>query len=143
MATVKPSRSLSLTRSELTQCKRLFDSDGLTSQRAKALVAIHEGKTHSAAAEVSDLSLGQVRYIVSRFRLHRMKALQTEAFTTSVSKAAGKTAKVQSDKKNKKDKKKDKNKKAKKDKGKSKDKKKTKSDKKTKKDKKKSKKSKK
>lgn len=143
MESAKPASSLNLTRSELTQCKRLSESDDLNGQRAKALLAIHQGNTQAVAAAMSGLSLGQVRYIISRFRIHRVKALQTEAVVASTNKAVEKKAKAKPEKKKKKEKKKLKDKKGQKNKAKNKDSKKTKSDKKAKKEKKKAKKAKK
>lgn len=140
MVASKPSNTLSLTRSEVTACKRLAETDGLNGQRATALLAIHGGATQAQAAESSSLSLGQVRYIISRFRLHRIKALETGPGTKPVSSPVKVKAKTKVKKKAKKDKEK---KKTKDKKDKNKDKKKSKSDKKDKKDKKKAKKSKK
>lgn len=145
MDNAKPGNSLNLTRSELTQCRRLSKADGLNGQRAKAILAIDEGNTQSVAASRSELSLGQVRYIISRFRLHRIKALQSDPVKPAVKEAAEKPKKSQSGKKkkNKKDNKKAKEKSGKKEKAKSNDKKKAKPDKKSKKQKKKANKSKK
>lgn len=134
MATPEPSSSFSLTPSEVTFCKKLAENDGLNGQRAKALLTIHQGGTQTSAAQVSALTVGQVRYIVSRFRLHRIQALQTN-IQTADTEVVESQAKAESKlkKKDKKAKAKSKDK-AKKDK---KDKKKSKSDKKKKKDKKK------
>jgi Mg-chelatase subunit ChlI len=138
MATPKTSSALGLTRSEVTFCKKLTEEDSLSGQRAKALLAVHQGETQGKAVELSGLSLGQVRYIVGRFRLHRIAALQAEAQSPPESNTVA-DIKVKSKSKNKKakSKAKDKDKKGKKDKNKNKNKKKTKSEKKTKKSKKK------
>jgi hypothetical protein len=141
MESAKPASSLNLTRSEVTQCKHVSESGELNGQRAKALLAIHQGNTQAVAAAMSGLSLGQVRYIIRRFRIHRIKSLQVEASVPSVSKPADKKAKAKPEKK--KEKKKLKGKKGRKDKTKNKGDKKTKSDKKVKKEKKKGKKAKK
>lgn len=141
MATSKPSSAISLTRAELNLCKDLAELDGLQGQRAKALLAIHEGGTQASAAQVSELTLGQVRYVVSRFRQHRAQALQIDSQNTAVNATAPDTAvspKSKKEPKKEKKKAKDKDKQPKKDK--KKDKEKTKPDKKGKKDKKKSKK---
>lgn len=136
MATAKPSSALSLTRTEVTFCKKLIEEDSLNGQRAKALLAIHQGETQGKAVELSGLSLGQVRYIVGRFRLHRIQALQVEPqIPPVISTTTDAKAKSKSKNKKAKAKSKDKDKKGKKDKNK--DKKKTKSEKKGKKDKKK------
>lgn len=133
MATAKPRSALNLTRSDVTFCKKLTEENSLTGQRAKALLAIHQGETQAKAVELSGLSLGQVRYIISRFRLHRIQALQVESQSPTADNTASE-AKPKSKSKNKKAKLKEKDKKEKKDKNK--EKKKIKSEKKTKKDKK-------
>jgi hypothetical protein len=48
------------------------------SARATALLALHAGDTQSSAAIISGLTIGQVRYIVSRFRRLGMDALSFE-----------------------------------------------------------------
>lgn len=63
---------------DVTACKQFAASDQADSQRAAALLAIHQGATQAAAAESSGLSVGQVKYIVSRFRLRGMQALNLE-----------------------------------------------------------------
>jgi Mg-chelatase subunit ChlI len=135
MATPKPSTGLSLTRTEVTFCKNRAEESGLTGQRAMALLAIHQGETQAKAVEISGLTLGQVRYIIGRFRLHRTEALQTD-LRSPAENTISTDVKAKSTAKNKKAKakSKDKDKKGKKDKNK--DKKKAKSDKKNKKDKK-------
>lgn len=111
---------------EVTVCKKLAASQLSDSQRATALLAIHEGQTQSMAAATSGLSLGQVKYIVTRFRKLGLKALaavdeiSTETVESTVESTTDKTKK-KSDKKDKKKSKKDK--KDKKDKNKKKDKK--------------------
>lgn len=136
MATPKPNGALSFTRTEVTFCKKLTEEDSLNGQRAKALLAIHQGETQAKAVEVSGLTLGQVRYIIGRFRLHRTQALQADSQSPAVNTTTP-DVKAKSKPKNKKAKakSKDKDKKGKKDKNKGK--KKAKSEKKTKKDKKK------
>lgn len=135
MATAKPRSALNLTPSDVTLCKKLTEENSLTGQRAMALLAIHQGETQAKAVELSGLSLGQVRYIIGRFRLHRIQALQVESQSPTANNTASE-AKPKSKPKNKKAKAKpkDKDKKSKKDKNK--EKKKIKSEKKTKKDKK-------
>jgi outer membrane biosynthesis protein TonB len=63
---------------EVTVCKQLAVSDSADSQRAVALLAVHEGETQVSAAEVSGLSIGQVRYIIKRFRELRLNALMAD-----------------------------------------------------------------
>lgn len=117
---------------EVTACKKLAESGLSDNKRAAALLAIHQGQTQAQAAETSGLSLGQVKYILTRFRKLGMSALAAvnespvNAVETTVQSNQSKTKKnkAKSDKKDKKDKKakkdkeknKDKAKKAKKDK---------------------------
>jgi uncharacterized protein (DUF2336 family) len=63
---------------EVTACKRLAVSDSTDNKRATALLALHTGATQVAAAEISGLTAGQVRYIVRRFRVMRLDALSLE-----------------------------------------------------------------
>lgn len=62
---------------EVTACKKLAASVDSDSQRATALLAIHSGETQAIAAEASGLSLGQVRYILRRFRELRLSAFSS------------------------------------------------------------------
>ncbi len=119
---------------EVRGCQKLAQSEHKDNQRAVALLAIHQGQTQARAAESSGLSLGQVKYIVTRFRKMGMKALTAvrespaNAVETAVESPQSKTKtktkknKDKADKKAKKDKDKSKkkDKKAKKDKKKSK-----------------------
>jgi hypothetical protein len=118
-----------LTPHDVTRCKQLSESDYSDAARAKALLAIHYGETQMAAALSSGLTLGQVRYILSRYRQLGATALsfdsetleQSETSTKAEpSKRSKKNSKTQKKKKTlkkemakakKKDKKKDKNKK--------------------------------
>ncbi len=100
---------------EVTACKQLAASQLSDNQRAAALLAIHEGQTQSMAAATSGLSLGQVKYIVTRFRKLRLKALtavdEVSAETVeSVVESKTEKTKKKSDKKDKKKAKKDKSK---------------------------------
>lgn len=94
---------------EVTACQKLAASDLPDSQRAAALLAIHQGATQAVAAQSAGLSIGQVKYIVSRYRRLGMQALKLEAAQSSAVTSSAKKAK-QKDKKGK-DKKKAKNKK--------------------------------
>lgn len=112
---------------EVTACKQLAASDKADSQRAAALLAIHQGATQAESAQSSGLSIGQVKYIVSRFRQRGMQALNSEQDSpVTTAERTGPESKPQKKKKkkdqDKKDKKKSKNK-DKKDKDKKKDKK--------------------
>lgn len=110
---------------EVTACEKLAASELPDSQRAAALLAIHQGATQAAAAEATGLSIGQVKYIVTRFRRLGMQALKQQAAQSdAVSSGAGGAKKAKKKAKKDKDKKKVKNKKdGKKDKDKKKDKK--------------------
>ncbi len=119
---------------EVTACKQLAESELSDNKRATALLAIHQGQTQAQAAVTSGLSLGQVKYIVTRFRKLGMNALvrvkenpvnpEDSAAGSTISKtkknkkkAAKKVKKDKKDKKNRgKDKNKGKDKKAKKEK---------------------------
>jgi outer membrane biosynthesis protein TonB len=123
-----------LTPRDVTACKKLAASDLADSQRAAALLAIHQGATQAAAAEATGLSIGQVKYIVTRFRRLGMQALKQQAMQPEKVRSGEVEAKKA--KKSKKKPKKDKDKKkakSKKDKDKKKDKKNKKKDKKAKK----------
>lgn len=93
---------------EVTICKRLAVSDNADNKRATALLAIHTGETQVSAGAISGLTVGQVRYIVRRFRVMRLaalsydKAIKAKAEPTIISndKPAKKTKKA--DKKSKK-----------------------------------------
>lgn len=104
--------------SEVSACKKLAESDLSDNKRASALLAVHQGQTQAQAALTSGLSLGQVKYIVTRFRKLGMNALAAvkespvNAVDTAVESSVSKTKKN----KDKSDKKAKKEKKAKKDK---------------------------
>jgi hypothetical protein len=111
--------------SEVTACKQLAGSELNNNKRAAALLSIHQGKTHAQAAETSGLSLGQIKYIVTRFRKLGMNALDAvrerpeNSVDTAVEVPLTKSKKAKADKKDKKakkDKPKNKDKKTKKDK---------------------------
>ncbi len=68
MANEQPTPSF-LSESERTECGRVAQSDSaLHSQRAKALLMVDSGLTHREAGMKSGLSIGQVRYILNRYR---------------------------------------------------------------------------
>lgn len=87
MADATPSTRTSkfLKPSEVTACKKLAASDKADKQRATALLAIHQGETQLEAAKISGLTIGQVKYIVTRFRRLRMAALSTDEQPKTVS----------------------------------------------------------
>ena len=74
---------------EVTACKKLASSSDSDNQRAAALLAIHSGETHAIAAEESGLSLGQLRYVLRRFR-----ELRLEVFSSMKPKVTPKTQTV-------------------------------------------------
>jgi outer membrane biosynthesis protein TonB len=69
---------------EVSVCKKIAASDDLDGQRAAALLAIHSGESQAIAADASGLSLGQVRYIVKRFRELGLEALPSTQKNTVV-----------------------------------------------------------
>ncbi len=66
MAKIQKNRLL--TPSQRTACMRVTLKDAPFSERAHALLEIDKGSTQAAAAELSGLSIGQVKYWVARFR---------------------------------------------------------------------------
>ncbi len=97
---------------EVTACKKLAESGLSDNKRAAALLAIHQGQTQAQAAVTSGLSVGQVKYIVTRYRKLGMSALAPVAENPVNDKKDKKDKKAKKDK----EKNKDKAKKAKKDK---------------------------
>ena len=99
---------------------------GLFSQRAKALLLLDDGHTQVKSAELSKLTIGQLRYLLVLFKEKRMDlfpghtlpATSTEEPSPHISQPENTTAKKKKkdrkDKKDKKDKKKNKKKKKKK-----------------------------
>ena len=62
-----------LTPEEQSACEKISQLDtALQSRRASALLAINEGITQVKAAQSAELSIGQVRYCLKRFRESRM-----------------------------------------------------------------------
>jgi len=58
-----------LTESERMECGRIAQTDsGLSGQRAKAILMVDSGLTHREAGLKAGLSIGQVRYILNRYR---------------------------------------------------------------------------
>lgn len=57
-----------LDKKQLKQLQKLSENDSADSPRASALLAIHQGSTHTVAAEKSGLTLPQLRYWLGRFR---------------------------------------------------------------------------
>jgi len=58
-----------LTQKGKTVCENIVKSgDSINAKRAKALLLIDGGDTHAQAAQSSTLSLGQVRYVLAKYR---------------------------------------------------------------------------
>lgn len=100
--TTTSKRTTLLTPSEVTACKKLASSDLPDRQRASALLAIHQGNTQAQAAESAGLTLGQVKYIITRFRRLGMAALATVDNAAATQQPA-KPKKAKKDKKKNKD----------------------------------------
>ena len=78
--TSKTQNTIKLTAAEIKLCHKIkAEQQGLTQQRATALLLIHEESTYPDAAEGSGLSIGQVRYLVTGFRKRGMGLLETTA----------------------------------------------------------------
>jgi hypothetical protein len=63
-----------LTADERVACIHLTAQEGVDGQRARALLAIDDGATQSAAAEQAGLTEGQLRYFLGKFRQERLAA---------------------------------------------------------------------
>ncbi len=70
--------SMLLTASEEEVIIRISAGDSIHSQRAKALLAIHEGASQAQAGEQTGLTRGQVRYWLERFRDQRLDIFPME-----------------------------------------------------------------
>ena len=66
-----------LTPEERAECKRVASLDNLHGKRARALLALNEGKTQADAGKQADLTQGQVRYLLTRFSQKRMGIFPT------------------------------------------------------------------
>lgn len=74
-----PSAGLLLSKEELTICEKISDSNiQESSQRAAALILLDRGSTQAETAEISGLSIGQVRYLVKRFKEKRLELFPAE-----------------------------------------------------------------
>ena len=89
-----------LTDSQQAVCRQIIEANiELHSQRAKALLLIDGGATHREAAEQVNLSIGQVRYALIRFRtfgLTMFPPMAQEKKSSAKKKAAGKKDKKSS-----------------------------------------------
>jgi hypothetical protein len=57
---------------ERAACEILAEGDSLNSRRAQGLLALNEGATYKEAGEEAGLTLGQVRYLLKKFRNDHM-----------------------------------------------------------------------
>jgi hypothetical protein len=62
-----------LDEGERSLCNGISKLEDIQGQRARALSAIDKGKTQAEAATETELSQGQVRYLLEKFRKERMK----------------------------------------------------------------------
>ena len=68
-----------LTSEEKSTCEQISKSNGQPdSQRARALLALNEDMSQAKAAELAGLTIGQVRYCLSRFRQLRTGIFSTQ-----------------------------------------------------------------
>jgi len=114
-----------LTRPEVVKCKQVAESKaGIYSQRAAALLALHEGLTQKETAEKCKLTLTQISYLKTSFKVKRMAIfpvdLSNPKKTTPVKTATGSVKKsaLKQTKEKAKEEKKEKSKKIKKSEGK-------------------------
>jgi|GEM_PF-2235423 len=69
-----------LEESEKKTCEEMvLKGQELEKKRAQALLALHNGATRKTAAELSGLSFGQVKYLISAFQKKRMQLFQLTA----------------------------------------------------------------
>lgn len=72
-----------LTDEERAACAAVATRNDLEGQRARAILAIDEGASYAAAAEVSGLTPGQVEYFLRKFREQRLSAFSDEVAETA------------------------------------------------------------
>lgn len=98
-----------LTAKQSAVCEEIINSQSGDVARAKALLLLNDGETQAQTAQLTGLSLGQVRYWLARFRKLGIDCFNNSVQATPKEDVA--EADVQSkDKKHKKNKKKDKKK---------------------------------
>ncbi len=111
-----PQNKQLLSSKEKSFCTKISSQNTLHGKRAKALLALNEGKTQIAAGEQSGLSFGQVKYILRRFSTNGLSVFSNVSLDDKPGKKV-KEVKQKKEKKGKKmGKKKDKKKAKKKDK---------------------------
>jgi hypothetical protein len=84
-----------LTAQQRKLCQTQSNQPAPNGPRAKALLALDEGNTQQQAAEVSGLSLGQVRYCLRRFRTVALDLF--DPATPTATKPAAKTVTAATD----------------------------------------------
>ena len=67
-----------LTVEQAAVCEKIAGENSLNGQRAKALLALDNGATHSDAATESGLTRGQVNYILRKFKVQGLAVFPTD-----------------------------------------------------------------
>lgn len=86
-----PTQPIVLTPTEVKKCTQIKDTQqGLAQKRAIALLFLHQGNTYLQAASHSNLSIGQVRYLVTSYKTKGMALFNSvaKAPVTSVTKSS-------------------------------------------------------
>ncbi|MBT3308987.1 MAG: hypothetical protein HOL04_10485 [Gammaproteobacteria bacterium] len=65
-----------LNAASIKQCKQIANNDDIQGKRAKALLALNGGGSNSEAVEQSGLTVGQVNYLLTRFKVVGMEFLK-------------------------------------------------------------------
>ena len=81
-----------LTSEEHAVCQQIAAREAPHSQRAAALLALHEKYTQAWAAEKAGLSTGQVKYWLYKFRKQRLNIFPSSLLEISDTRPAGKSA---------------------------------------------------
>jgi len=81
-----------LTSEEHAACQQIAVREAPHSQRAAALLALHEKYTQARAAEKAGLSTGQVKYWLYKFRKQRMSIFPSSLLEISDTPPAGESA---------------------------------------------------
>lgn len=94
-----------LNQEQRTICQDIAaKKSGIDSQRAEALLAIDSGETQAKAAEISGLTAGQVRYLITNFKKKGLEIFPEELRTVEKPVEAAKEDTVQEETKVKKEK---------------------------------------
>ena len=79
MANTTQTETKLLTIKERNACRKIAGQNaGLASQRAAALLAVDAGETQAEASGKTELSRGQIRYLMAAFRQKRMEMFSVE-----------------------------------------------------------------